>query len=326
MGRRMVRKAARREDRQNTRPPWKQTQQKRRDTPPLIDGVASVAILRFTPEGKLMVLGVEDRDKRKARERGGMSRFQVVLPGGRRKHNEGDGREEPVHVTAQKEGMEEMGVKISLAELLPLMVAHRVGTGKNGRDSFDREMEEGEEVQYPHFLFACIGDKVEPIATRDKDASNPKWYSFWEEILIPPAETSWSFDHVTLLTYALKTLGELYGEWVWDGWKQESLPDEIVGNAFFTELTRLLQESPEIDRALQELSDINFFASIAQRIGAATAEGRKMNARWYLGERRDEVPDGKKKGLFMPDSFHPLGDTRTYFDVLAALKMEQNSR
>ncbi len=326
MGRRMVRKTERQRTRQNMRPPWKIPQQQRRDTPPLLDGVASVAVLRFTPEGGVLVLGVEDRDKRKARKRKGILVSQVVLPGGRRKHNEGDGKDEMVHITAQKEGLEEMGAKVPLTELLPLALARRVGTGATGRDSFDRELKAGNEVQFPHFVFGCIGDTVEPRQTEDKDACNPRWYSFWDEILVSPEETPWSFDQVTLLTYTLKSLGGFYNDWVWNGWRQDTLPGEVLGNAFFAALLAILKTSPEVDGALRKLEAIDFEASIAARMSDPTKEGKKERAQWYLGYRRGSVPKGKKKGLFIPDSFSPLGDTRTYFEALAALKTEQDGR
>lgn len=352
MGKKMLRRAEREAKKHQQPPPWKLPQQKRRDSPPLLDGVASVAILRFTDDGEILVLGVQDNDGRKARERNGAKQNPVVLPGGRRKHVEGTGREEPIHVTAQKEGIEEIGVKIPLTELLPLSVAHRIGAGKTGRDAFDRELKEGEEIQYPHIVFACMGDAIEPGEIKGKETSNPRWDSFWDDVLVSPEKTAWSFDHVTLLTYALHSLGKLYVEWVWEGWKQNTLPNESLGTLFFQKLAASLQKSAEVSRALEHLARIDFLDSVAMRmthiteitvskekerlktlsavygwttpLPDLTADGmRKTAAEWYLGNRRDKVKPGQKKGKFMPDSFHPLGDTKTYFEMLDALKEEE---
>lgn len=352
MGRRMLRKTEREAKKHQQPPPWKLPQQKRRDSPPLLDGVASVAILRFTAEGTVLVLGVQDNDGRKARQRNGVRQNPVVLPGGRRKHVEGTGREELIHVTAQKEGIEEIGVKIPLTELLPLSVAHRIGTGKTGRDVFDRELNEGEEIQYPHIVFACMGDAIEPGEIKSKETSNPRWNSFWDDILVSPEKTAWSFDHVTLLTYALHSLGKLYEEWVWEDWKQNTLPNEVLGTLFFQKLVVSLQKSSDVSRALERLAKIDFSGSVAARMthiteitvsnekerlknlalvhGSTTplldltVDGmRRTAAEWYLGNRRYKVRPGQKKGKFMPDSFCPLGDTKTYFEMLDVLKEEE---
>ncbi|MBI3019962.1 MAG: hypothetical protein HYY60_01400 [Parcubacteria group bacterium] len=297
-----------RERRGNSLPPreprkYRQGQIVSRDGPPLGDMVASALVFRFSLQGTLEILGVEDWDPRKSKRRfvnGVHSPFCLCLPNGRQQTDKKSGEKEPPHFVARKEAQEEAGISLPYDELLPVLAVRRVARGETGRDSFDKERpNDGQIIYFDHFVFACFGENIMPGTPREDNIKNPAWHSV-KEVLDPQVNQLWSFDHVTLIAATLTILGDMCRRWSRGEWTPEvsrNTREESLGSLFFPRLAVPLQKSPDALSAMTRFaahgdSGRDFHDGLLDAVASrqmGSREEQREQAEWYLGMKHERV-------------------------------------
>lgn len=229
---------------------------RKRDEPPLGDGMASVIPFKVV-DGVILVANIFDADPRKMK-RG--------LIGGRRKGNENLGLAESPLTTAMEELAEEGGVfreRIEREQLYP--VCRITKKGFPNRNEQDQETEERNPIV--QYVFARYGDE-ELHETDDKDAEDPRW-STLEEIISDTINElvdekgrakGWLWSHIAALFGSLQLIGSGF-ELLCKG-KLKDEWDLDFFNRVLAEATRKTEKNVHVILDLEDLDLIEIFTDL----------------------------------------------------------------